>query len=101
MAIDHLRRMRMVPCAEVYASDAISDEDLNQQRLRTLTDALAELPVEQRRVLLLRHVMGLTPGEIADRLGKSEGSIHGLHHRGRGSLKVTLEASRTAPNVAA
>ena len=101
IAVDHLRRMRMVPCAEVYAADAISDEDQNKQRVRSLTDALAELPTEQRRVLLLRHVVGMTPTEIAAKLGKSEGSIHGLHHRGRGALKAALVALDAAPNAAA
>ena len=49
---------------------------------RRFAAALATLPDEQRQVVILRHVVGLTPGEIADRMGRTESSIHGLHHRG-------------------
>ena len=45
--------------------------------------ALRTLPEEQRDVVVLRHLVGLTPGEIATWMGRSEASIHGLHHRGR------------------
>lgn len=48
-----------------------------------LGSALAALPAEQRAVLVMRHLDGLTPVEIADRLGKPEAAIHGLHHRAR------------------
>jgi hypothetical protein len=41
-------------------------------------------------VLVLRHLVGLTPGEIANRMGRSESSIRGLHHRGRQVLKREL-----------
>jgi RNA polymerase sigma-70 factor (ECF subfamily) len=55
------------------------------------------LPEDQREVVFLRHVVGLTPGEIADRLGRSESSIHGLHHRGRRALQVQLTRVDSAP----
>lgn len=45
----------------------------------------------------MRHVVGLSPGEIAARLGRSEGSIHGLHHRGRGALQQILRELEAAP----
>ena len=48
-------------------------------------------------MLVLRHLVGLTPGEIAERLGKTEPSIHGLHHRGRGALRAALEERECAP----
>jgi hypothetical protein len=47
--------------------------------------------------LVLRHIAGLTPGEIALRLGKSEAAVHGLHHRGRASLRVALSDLGAAP----
>jgi RNA polymerase sigma-70 factor (ECF subfamily) len=49
---------------------------------------------------VLRHIAGLSPSEIADRLGKSESSIHGLHHRGRGALKAALRELDAAPITA-
>src|SRR4051794_8743263 len=99
VAIDHVRRLRMVPCEEVRAPDDAEDEGTRHERARSLRDALAQLPPEQRQVLVLRHVVGMSPGEIADRLGKSEGSIHGLHHRGRGALKAALRELGAAPRT--
>jgi len=50
-------------------------------------------------VLVLRHVAGLSPPEIAKRLGKTESSIHGLHHRGRVALKETLIELESVPQT--
>ena len=89
LALDHLRALRAVPCAEVRAVEPLAD-DFSFERSRALRDALDALPRDQRQVLILRHVAGMTPGEIARSLGKSEGSIHGLHHRGRRTLQREL-----------
>ena len=96
LAIDHMRRQRAVPVEEIRSAED-SPDDLGTQRSQSLRDAFARLPREQREVLVMRHVLGLSPGEIADRLGKSEGSIHGLHHRGRGALKTALVDLDAAP----
>ncbi len=57
------------------------------------------LPEEQRQVVVMRHLVGLTPGEIADRLGRTEPSIHGLHHRGRGALRAVLTEMECGPTI--
>lgn len=95
VAIDHLRANRMTPTENVFDPGISSGTDLD--RAETVRSALATLPEEQREVVLLRHVIGLTPGEIADRMGRSEGSIHGLHHRGRRALQRELERLDSAP----
>ena len=51
---------------------------------RSLREALGELPDDQRTVVVMRHVVGLSPTEIAAQMGKTESSVHGLHHRARG-----------------
>lgn len=97
-AFDHLRQQRMVPCEEVRAegpAGSVADEE--RQRSLLLREVLAALPHDQREVILLRHLVGLTPGEIADRLGKTESSVHGLHHRGRGALRTVLAEMGSAP----
>ena len=96
LALDHLRAVRAIPCEEVRPVDAVA-EDYSFERSRALEDALDALPREQRQVLILRHVVGLTPGEIARSLGKTEGSIHGLHHRGRRALQRELSELGAAP----
>ena len=42
-------------------------------------------------------VLELTPGEIAEQLGRSESSVHGLHHRGRRVLQGHLRDLECAP----
>jgi RNA polymerase sigma-70 factor (ECF subfamily) len=99
-AIDHLRSRRAVLAAEVFGADDRSS-DGEEERSRGLRDALAALPEEQRDVVVLRHVVGLTPGEIADRLGRTESSVHGLHHRGRAALRSELQRLELAPSTLA
>ncbi|MGI8713987.1 MAG: RNA polymerase sigma factor [Solirubrobacteraceae bacterium] len=97
VAIDHLRANRLTPTENVFDPEASCGADLD--RAETVRTALATLPDEQRQVVILRHVIGLTPGEIADRMGRTEGSIHGLHHRGRRALRLELERLDQAPVI--
>jgi RNA polymerase sigma-70 factor (ECF subfamily) len=99
-ALDHLRRRRAIPAEEVFGADTDVDErSLN--RADSLRAALRSLPEEQREVVVLRHVLGLTPPEIAAQTGRSESSIHGLHHRGRKALRQELLRLDAAPCIAA
>jgi RNA polymerase sigma-70 factor (ECF subfamily) len=95
VAIDHLRANRLTPTENVIDPDASSGSDVDHSE--TVRSALATLPDEQREVVILRHVVGLTPGEIADRMGRTEGSIHGLHHRGRRALQRELGRLESIP----
>jgi RNA polymerase sigma-70 factor (ECF subfamily) len=99
MAIDHLRRRRPILCEEARAADERA-EDRGRELSEALSMALAELPEIQRDVIVLRHVAGYSPSEIAERLGKSEDSIHGLHHRGRRALKQSLQRMDAVPVTA-
>jgi len=99
VAIDHVRQRRAIPCEEVREHCPEVDQDSERNRSLMLRDALATLPDDQRKVLVLRHVVGLTPGEIAGRLGRSEPSVHGLHHRGRGALRSALTEMACGPTV--
>jgi RNA polymerase sigma-70 factor (ECF subfamily) len=100
VAVDHLRRRRAVPCEEVRELEPGAEDDAARNRSLMLRDALKALPEEQREVIVLRHLVGLSPGEIAGRLGRTEPSIHGLHHRGRGALRTTLAEMECGPTVA-
>ena len=98
-ALDHVRGRRQMPVEEVRTSDEGHDQ-IGFERSQYLKEALEGLPEDQREVLILRHIAGLSPGEIAERLGKTEGSIHGLHHRGRGALQAALRELDAAPVTA-
>lgn len=99
-ALDHLRARRQIPFEEVRTDDG-GHEQVGFERSQCLRDALWRIPEEQREVLVLRHLVGMSPGEIATRLGKTEGSIHGLHHRGRAALQEQLREMDAAPVIAA
>jgi RNA polymerase sigma-70 factor (ECF subfamily) len=95
VAIDHLRANRLTPTETVVDPDLSCGADLD--RPHTVLAALDSLSEEQRKVVILRHVVGLSPGEIADRMDRTESSIHGLHHRGRRALQQELERLDSAP----
>jgi RNA polymerase sigma-70 factor (ECF subfamily) len=95
LAIDHLRANRLTPVETLFDPNTASDSEFEQAQV--VRAALAALPEEQRNVVVLRHVMGYTPGEIARRMGRSESSVHGLHHRGRRALRRQLELLDSAP----
>jgi len=97
-AFDHLRSRRAIPCEEIRMSDESHEPGL--ERSQCLRTALESLTAEQRQVLILCQVAGLSPGEIAGRLGKSEASIHGLHHRARRSLRAALVELESGPVTA-
>jgi RNA polymerase sigma-70 factor (ECF subfamily) len=98
-ALDFLRAKRAIPTEEVRIADS-GQSETRLDRGRSLREALEELPEDQREVLVLRHIVGLSPVEIADTLNKSESSVHGLHHRGRRSLRASLVDLGAAPVVA-
>lgn len=98
-ALDHLRSRRQIPCEEVRVSNP-GYEHVGSDRLDSLRIAFDRLPEEQREVMVLRHIAGLSPGEIASVLDKTESSVHGLHHRARAAVKEALSELGAAPVTA-
>src|SRR3954453_5328073 len=98
LAIDELRRRRPVLVGDVVAPgiDHAGDEAA-VMRVDAVRDALAELSDDQREVVVLRQVVGLRPSEIADRMQRSEGSVHALYHRGRLAMRASLADAESAP----
>lgn len=97
VAVDHLRCQRTVPVEEVRVADDDGHVQPGAERITDLQESLAKLPREQREVLVLRHFAGLSPTEIAQLMGRTEGSVHGLHHRGRRALMAELTSRGAAP----
>jgi RNA polymerase sigma-70 factor (ECF subfamily) len=85
-AIDHMRARRPVPVEEVRGPEP-ADDGASRESFRELRIALDTLPKEQREVIVLRFLVGLSPGEIAERMGRSEDAVNGLQHRGRRRLR--------------
>jgi RNA polymerase sigma-70 factor (ECF subfamily) len=94
-ALDHLRAQRSVPLAEVPAT--ARTELHAHERLDDLRAALQALPADQRQVMVLRLIAGLSPAEVAERLGRSVDAVHALQHRARRRLREELTRAGWAP----
>jgi RNA polymerase sigma-70 factor (ECF subfamily) len=55
-----------------------------------LASAIARLPPEQRAVIVLRHLLEYTPGEIADLLDLPRGTVNSRLRRGLDALRGEL-----------
>jgi RNA polymerase sigma-70 factor (ECF subfamily) len=53
--------------------------------------ALGALPPEQRAVIVMRHLLGFTPGEIARALGLPRGTVNSRLRRGLDGLQEVVE----------
>ena len=63
------------------------------------TRALAELPLDQREVIVARLWGGLSLEEVAKLTGSSVSSVHRLYHRGLSSLRERLRVPCPARNT--
>lgn len=59
-----------------------------------LDAALAALPEDQRTVVVLRHLLELTPGEIATAPGLPRGTVNSPLRRGLDALRRAAASSR-------
>jgi RNA polymerase sigma-70 factor (ECF subfamily) len=59
-------------------------------------DAIEGLPAQQRQVVTLRDVEGLTSMQVCEVLGITEGNQRVLLHRGRGRVRAELEREMLA-----
>lgn len=73
--------------------DRLADRDLLVRALRTL-------PVRQRRIVVLRHFVGLPEAEVAEELGVSLGTVKSTASRALARLREELDATRTPPRPA-
>lgn len=97
-AIDQLRaNQRSTPVEAVFDPDTATSQ--NFETPLVMREAFAALPQDQREVMVLRHVVGLSPTEIADQLGRTAASVHGLQHRGRRTLQRELALMGKSPST--
>ena len=97
-AVDHVRRRRPVPMEDAGAL-VEARPTATPDMLDSLKEALRALPEEQRKIVLMRHLVGLSPDEIAQRTGRSTASVNGLHFRARRQLRMELTELGLAPST--
>jgi RNA polymerase sigma-70 factor, ECF subfamily len=94
-AIDYARARevrREVVCEPVAVADGVSVGP-GTGPSRDVVAALARLPVEQRAVIVLRHLLGYTPGEIARVLRLPRGTVNSRLRRGLDALALDSAVS--------
>jgi RNA polymerase sigma-70 factor (sigma-E family) len=92
--IDESRR----PWRRERSTDVLPEraEDPSQVEERSaLFDALQSLPEQQRKVVVLRHWLGLSVRETATELRISEGTVKSHSSRGLTALQAVLELQRS------
>jgi RNA polymerase sigma-70 factor, ECF subfamily len=109
-ALDYMRKVRRRAedlYEDPYAFDVI-DTDRGPAETAVADDvsrrvrrAMQQLSIDQRQVLFLRYLGGLTAPEVAHVLRKSDGAIRSLQHRGERALARLLEddAQPAAPST--
>ncbi len=92
-----IRRSRLAlhrPVPTVMAELSAEDAALARLEIERIVDSIAALPTEQRAVLVLRDIQGLSGAASAQALGLSRAAMKSRLHRGR----ETLHSALSTPN---
>ena len=98
LVIDHYRRRQYrnhLPLNEELVESTSSTAEVAELRISAdqMRDALQKLTPDQRQVILLKFMEGLSNQEVAVAISKSVGSVKSLQHRGLTSLRHILVPS--------
>jgi RNA polymerase sigma-70 factor (ECF subfamily) len=88
------RRVRTVELAFEPASEPAADPLARHDEKAAWGSLLATLPPAQRTAVFLRHVDGLSYAQMAEALGRPEGTLKAQVHRGLGALREAFVAER-------
>src|SRR5215510_4872706 len=99
--VDTMRRRRKrqhVPL-ETWGGSCDGPESTVDTQLdfEELTRTLSDLTADQRQVILLRFMADMSIQEVATTLGRTEGSVKALQHRGLQSLARRLQPATACP----
>jgi RNA polymerase sigma factor (sigma-70 family) len=82
---------RLAPVAT--AAPSAEDAALARLEIERIVDSISKLPPEQRAVLVLRDIHGMSGAATAQALGLSRTAMKSRLHRGREALRAELNAS--------
>jgi len=77
-----------------------ADETLSLDDRDRIERGFRRLPPDQRAILVFTHYLGLTPTEIADRLGIAVGTARSRLHYAHRAMRAALEAEERSVAVA-
>jgi RNA polymerase sigma factor (sigma-70 family) len=87
------RRRRIERPGDIHdIEELIASPHNREDELFGIDDALAALPEQQRRAILLREWQGLSYREVAAEMGVTQGAVETLIFRARRGLAAALEA---------
>ncbi len=92
--IDDSRRPWRRERSSADVPDRPGDQPTAVEERSALFDALQSLPEQQRKVVVLRHWLGLSVRETATELGINEGTVKSHSSRGLKALEAVLEPQR-------
>jgi RNA polymerase sigma-70 factor, ECF subfamily len=87
-AIDWTRARKLR--SEVELSESVAAPKPSRPPSDDVLAALARLPPEQRAVVVMRHLLEFTPGEIAEALDLPRGTVNSRLRRGLDALQEEL-----------
>jgi RNA polymerase sigma-70 factor (ECF subfamily) len=93
-AIDYARARALRPETAADALPEPAARPATAELGDELVAALADLGPEHRAVVVLRHLLGYTPGEIATMLDLPRGTVNSRLRRALDALSLRLEAER-------
>ncbi|GGP03853.1 RNA polymerase sigma factor [Nonomuraea glycinis] len=90
-----VRRARLMmrsqpPRTEATAAPSAEDEVFERLEAARVAAAIAALPTDQRQILIMRDVQGLSGRMVADLLGLSTSAMKSRLHRARAAVQRTL-----------
>jgi RNA polymerase sigma factor (sigma-70 family) len=91
------RLSRPAPAGEAGTARSAEDSALARLELERIVAAIAALPAEQRAVLVLRDVQGLSGTAVAQALGVSRAAMKSRLHRAREVLRMELRDPCESP----
>lgn len=89
-----VQRVRTTELAFDPGAEPVSDPVARRDAREAWAALLETLPTAQRVAVVLRHVDGLSYTEMADALGKPEGTLKAQVHRGLAALRDALADER-------
>jgi RNA polymerase sigma factor (sigma-70 family) len=94
-----IRRSRLAlltPIVTAAVEPSAEDAALMRLEIERIAESIAKLVPEQRAVLVLRDIQGLSGTATAQALGLSRAAMKSRLHRGRETLRASLRASTVA-----
>jgi len=88
-----------LPSTAMFHSGAtpgsVEDEELREELRQKILDAIEDLPGEDRLVVVLKHMEGLSYKEISEVTGASLSSVESRLFRAREALRQKLDPTKT------